>query len=79
MPERSSKSERSLVQGSWRRFSVFRRERTSPAFSLSCQKSCPAVVFSISSICFLRAAGSKTPPGFFDLGAEGLELRFEFA
>jgi hypothetical protein len=45
---------------------------------LSCQKSGSAVFFSISSIFCFRAAGSKTPPGFLDPGAERLQFRFQF-
>jgi len=50
----------------------------SPAFSLSCQKSGCPVCFSISSIWFFSATGSKTPPGFFDAGAEALQLQLKF-
>jgi len=58
---------------------AFSSESASPAFSFSVQKSGRAVAFSISLMSFLSVSGSKTPPGFFDLGAEGLEFLLELS
>jgi len=46
---------------------------------LSAQKSAAAVRDSICAISLFSASGSKTPPGFFDLLAEGCELLFELS